>query len=92
MTPFDIVKHPLVTEKGNEQSSESNTYPFRVDGRANKIQIKAAVEYLYSVKVERVRTLTMHGKRRRYRWSVGRTSNWKKAYVTLAEGEHIDLI
>lgn len=89
---YHIVKHPLVTEKGNEQSGETNTYPFRVDVRANKIEIKRAVEELYGVKVRRVRTLMMHGKKRRYRWSVGRTSDWKKAYVTLHEGEHIDLI
>ena len=91
MHALSILRRPVITEKA-PQLQEGGKYVFEVADDANKFQIKAAVEYLYGVKVDRVRTLTMPGKRRRYRWNVGRTSNWKQVYVTLAEGEHIDLI
>lgn len=90
--PYTIVKHPLVTEKGHILVEETNTYPFKVDRRANKIEIRQAVEKIYGVKVEDVRTTTVHGKPKRSRAKILKTAEWKKAYVTLAAGEVIELM
>ena len=85
---FDIIKKPCLTEKSNLLQEVENTVTFKVDPRANKIEIKKAVEELFDVKVKNVRTVPMKGKKRRVGIkSMGRTNDWKKAYVSLSEGE-----
>ncbi|MFP7754892.1 50S ribosomal protein L23 [Thermodesulfobacteriota bacterium B35] len=85
---YDVVKSPCLTEKSNILQELQGTVVFRVNPRANKIEIKQAVENLFNVKVASVRTATMRGKKKRVGIkSVGRTSDWKKAYITLSEGE-----
>jgi large subunit ribosomal protein L23 len=90
-----IVQKPVITEKGATLKDSSNRYVFRVDVRANKRQIKKAVEELFAVKVTDVRTAIYRGKKavvmnRKGRFE-GYKPNWKKAFVTLAEGESIDI-
>lgn len=91
---MNILIKPIVTEKMTDQSEKLNAYGFIVDNKANKIQIKKAVEELYGVTVERVNTMQYGGKvRSRYTKSGvlrGKTNSYKKAIVTLAEGETID--
>lgn len=91
---MNILIKPIVTEKMTEQGEEFNRYGFVVNKAANKLDIKKAVEELYGVKVSEVNTMRYAGKRKqRYTKSgisVGRTSSFKKAVVTLAEGETID--
>lgn len=87
---YDIVTTPLITEKGTLVNAAGNQVVFQVRRDANKEEIRRAVETLFKVKVYKVRTLTMLGKTRRVGRSVGRRPAWKKAYVTLAEGQRID--
>lgn len=87
-SPYQIIRRPLITEKGS-LLREQNKYIFEVDMRANKIEIRKAIEKIYSVKVIKVNTLVQHGKLRRVRTAQGRTSDFKKAIVTLKEGELI---
>jgi large subunit ribosomal protein L23 len=89
-TVFDIVTAPLITEKGTLVNASSNQVVFHVRRDANKEEIRRAVETLFKVKVEKVRTLNLLGKTRRVGRNVGRRPDWKKAYVTLAEGQRID--
>ncbi len=89
MDPYRIIKRPLITEKGMRCSEENNTVVFEVDRRANKLQIKQAVEALFQVKVLRVNTVNVQGKKRRLRVREGKRPDWKKAYVTLREGDRI---
>jgi large subunit ribosomal protein L23 len=89
MDPYQIIKRPLVTEKGMRRNEDENTVVFRVDPRANKVQIRHAVETLFQVKVLRVNTLNIQGKTRRVRFREGKKPDWKKAYVTLCEGDTI---
>ena len=85
---FDVIKGPCLTEKSNLLQEIHNTVVFKVNPKANKIEIKKAVEDLFDVKVSSVKTAMVQGKKRRVGIkSVGRTSNWKKAYITLSEGE-----
>jgi large subunit ribosomal protein L23 len=102
MDIYHTIIRPLVTEKGTHQSQVSHeetatrparggAYAFQVHPKANKVQIRQAVEKIYNVRVQSVRTATRHGKRRRYRMSIGRTSDWKKAVVVLHPDYHIDL-
>lgn len=91
MDAYHIIKRPLRTEKSVADGERTNSYHFEVDLRANKIQIKQAVERFFNVKVDDVRTLVRKGKQRRVRLKVGRTKDWKKAIVTLQEGNSIDL-
>ncbi len=89
--PYQIVQTMLVTEKGT-LLGEKNQYVFRVARDANKIEIRRAVEQLFDVHVRKVNTMSRRGKRKRERtWTFGRTSSWKKAVVTLAEGETIEI-
>ena len=88
--PYSVLKRPLITEKSNLMKDEFNQIAFEVDRRANKIEIKEAVKKLFNVHVIKVRTFTMLGKRKRVGRSEGKTSDWKKAIVTLKEGERID--
>lgn len=87
--PHRIVRRPVVTEKGTALK-EQNKYLFEVDRRANKVQIRQAVEALFHVKVAAVHTVGMRGREKRLGRFVGRTSDWKKAIVTLREGHSIE--
>lgn len=87
--PYSIVKHPLITEKGTALGVQ-NKYLFSVDRKANKPEIRKAIEQIYKVKVTKVNTMKVRGKFRRVRYQEGRTPNWKKVIVTLAEGEKIE--
>jgi large subunit ribosomal protein L23 len=89
----EIIRRPVVTEKSNILASEENQYTFVVDPRANKIQIKQAIELAWpDVTVEKVRVANMPAKRaRRWRRMATRKVGWKKAFVTLAPGSRIDL-
>ena len=87
---YSVLKKPLITEKSNLMKEELNQIAFAVDPRANKIEIKEAVKKLFNVKVLKVRTINMLGKKKRLGRSQGKKSDWKKAVVTLKEGERID--
>jgi len=92
MNVFDIIKTVRLTEKGTRQSEKYNQYTVVADPRANKTQIKQAVQELFKVKVTRVNTLNVRGKTRRQRTvQAGVTNTWKKAIVTLKEGDKIVL-
>jgi large subunit ribosomal protein L23 len=84
---FDVLKGPCLTEKATLLQEVDGKVVFKVHPKANKIDIKNAVESMFKVKVKDVRTANMHGKQKRVGKSVGFTPDWKKAYVTLAEGE-----
>lgn len=89
--PEDIIKRPLVlTEKGNTLREEENQYLFEVARDANKAQIRSAVETLFDVKVTKVRTLIVRGNVRRMGRGWAKTQNWKKAMVSLRDGDTID--
>ncbi len=87
---YEVIRRPLVTEKST-MASEHNQVAFEVPLNASKPEIKAAVEGLFSVKVKAVNTLRQDGKVKRFRGTVGRRSDMKKAYVTLEEGHSIDV-
>ena len=90
-TPYEIVKKPLVSEKSQRLKEASNQVTFEVAFDANKIEIRRAVEKLFKVRVESVRTVIARGKNRRVGRRSGRQPNWKKAIVTLKPGENIEL-
>jgi large subunit ribosomal protein L23 len=87
----DVVKRPLITEKAERNREAHRAYAFEVHRDATKIQVKQAVEKLFDVHVEAVRTAVARGKNKRVGRSLGRRPNWKKAFVTLREGETIAL-
>jgi len=89
MDYYQVIKRPLITEKGMQSNEEHNTVVFQVDPRANKLLIKQAIEALFQVKVLEVNTLNMRGKKKRVRMREGKKPDWKKAYVTLREGDTI---
>jgi large subunit ribosomal protein L23 len=92
MNSFDIIKSVRLSEKASLQGSRYNQYTIVADGRANKIQIRKAVEELFKKKVLKVRTMNIEGKARRQRTAhAGRDANWKKAIVTLKAGDKIVL-
>jgi large subunit ribosomal protein L23 len=102
MDIYNIIKRPLVTEKGTHQSQFSfpatrtrpargGSYTFEVHPEASKPQIRQAIEKMYNVRVLEVRTAARKGKSRRVRYKTGKTRDWKKAVVVLREGFHIDL-
>lgn len=89
---YDVIRRPVVTEKSDGLSADLNVYTFEVDPRANKAQIKDAVETIFDVEVVKVRTVVMPQKMgRRLRKTYIRRSEWKKAYITVASGQRIDL-
>jgi large subunit ribosomal protein L23 len=90
VTATEVIKGPVITEKGTLVTETANQYVFRVHPRANKVDIRRAIESLFKVKVEQVRTARQLGKVRRVGRHLGRRPDWKKAYVTLAEGSRID--
>jgi large subunit ribosomal protein L23 len=87
---YSIIRGPLITEKAAQGMEKSNRYSFVVDKRANKIEIKKAVEVHFKVSVTKVNTVNMRGKLKRVRWQRGKTPDWKKAIVTLKDGDKID--
>jgi len=90
---FQVIKTIQLSEKATILSEENNTYVFKVDPRATKLEIREAVERVLRKKVDRVRTCNYAGKKKRERRAdYGRTASWKKAFVTLKEGETIDLV
>lgn len=91
MHPYEVLRRPLLTEKTNIQSDSENRYSFEVDRRANKLQIKDAVEMAFDVRVLAVNVINVRGKQRRMGRRIGRTPDWKKAIVTLAPGQRIQL-
>ncbi len=91
MELHSIIKRPLITEKSTTARDEGNKYIFEVDKRANKIEIGNAVEKIFKVKVVDVRTMNMTGKKKRMGRIIGQKSDWKKAIVTLAEGNTIEM-
>jgi len=80
-----------MTEKLSRERETTNKYAFEVHLKANKIDIARAIETIYGVKVLSVNVMPKKGKNRRLGWKIGRTSNWKRAVVTLAEGDTIDI-
>jgi large subunit ribosomal protein L23 len=89
VTVYDVIKRPLVTEKGHDKKENERTLMFEVAAAANKTQVRQAVEKLFSVKVEAVRTSNVEGKLRRRGKFSGYRSDWKKAYVKLQDGQKI---
>lgn len=85
-----ILLSPVVSEKSSEAADRANQFAFRVTTDATKPEIAQAVELMFSVEVEQVRTVNVKGKRKRFGSMMGRRNNWKKAYVRLKEGHDID--
>jgi len=90
MIQYEIIKRPLITEKTNIQKEIANQVTFEVDRRANRIEIKLAVETAFKVKVANIQTMQVKGKIKRRGRFVGKRRDWKKAIVTLMPGERID--
>jgi large subunit ribosomal protein L23 len=91
MDDINIIIKPLVTEKTTHQQETRNCYAFQVESHANKVQIRRAIERIYNVKVQDVRTMNRKGKPRRSRHKLLHKSNWKRAIVTLEENSKIEL-
>ncbi len=91
-TLYDVIKRPVITEKSTGLKETQRVVVFEVAKAATKKEIKDAVEKLFKVKVEDVKTAVLPGKWKRIGRSMGKTSSWKKAYVTLKEGEKMDFI
>jgi large subunit ribosomal protein L23 len=90
MNPYDIVKRPLITEKTSIQKEDYNQMSFEVDRKANRVEIKQAIENIFNVNVATVRTMQVKGKTKQRGRIVGKRRNWKKAVVKLMPGERID--
>lgn len=89
---MQVLRAPHVSEKASVAADEKNQVVFKVDGKATKPEIKKAVELMFKVKVTDVTTLNVKPKAKRSRGRIGFRSGWKKAYVSLAEGESIDFL
>ena len=90
MIDYDLIKRPLITEKTNIQKDVSNQVTFEVDRRANRVEIKKAIEKIFKVNVISVRTMQVKGKRKQRGRIIGKRRDWKKAVVTLRPGERIE--
>jgi large subunit ribosomal protein L23 len=90
--PRQVILRPIMTEKSMRQKEEQNTVAFRVRPDANKVEIRAAVESVFNVKVAAVRTASFEGKLKRMGRHQGRRRDWKKAIVTLRPGHKIELV
>ncbi|MBW2109451.1 MAG: 50S ribosomal protein L23 [Deltaproteobacteria bacterium] len=90
MTPYEILKRPLITEKSTLQKEAMNQLTFEVARKANKVEIRRAVEQIFNVRVRGVRTIQMRGKAKRFGRILGKRQDWKKAVVTLAPGENVE--
>lgn len=88
---LEIIKSPVITEKADKMTSESNVYSFFTDTKANKTEIKLAIEKIFNVKVTSIKTINVHPKKKRVGRYAGLTNRKKKAIVTLAEGQTIEL-
>ncbi len=88
---YSVLKRPVNTEKTRDAHDVSNQYVFEVSPSANKIEIRQAVEEVFGVRVTDVRTINVRGKTRRFRRGIGKKPNWKKAIVTLRDGDIIDV-
>jgi large subunit ribosomal protein L23 len=88
---FEVLRRPLITEKSTILQDGHNKYAFEVDSRANKVQVKTAVEESFSVKVTEVNMLTVRGKRKRFGRRLVQRPSWKKALVSLQAGDKIQL-
>jgi large subunit ribosomal protein L23 len=91
MHPYEVLKRPLLTEKTSIQSDEENRYSFEVDRRANKLQVKEAVEKAFNVQVVAVNIINVPSKQRRLGRQIGHRPGWKKAIVKLAPRQRIQL-
>ena len=91
MDDYNIIVKPLVTEQGMHFANAKGAYSFEVNKKANKVQIRNAIERIYNVKVDEVRTANYKGKPRRRGRTTGKTASWKKAVVVLKPDYHIDL-
>jgi large subunit ribosomal protein L23 len=89
-TFFEVIKRPIISEKSTVQNEMFRTYAFEVAPSSNKQEIREAVEKLFKVKVDTVRTMVVHGKHKRTGRFVSKRTNWKKALVTLKEGQKIE--
>lgn len=87
----DTLVRPIITEKSTTRLATDRTYAFEVGLGASKHDIKRAIEAYYGVSVEQIRTMVIRGKNKRYGRYYGKRPNWKKAYVTLAEGQSLNL-
>lgn len=87
---YDVIRRPIISEKSTALAEVGNRYAFEVASQANKQEIRDAVQRLFNVKVNKVRTMVMHGKLKRVGRFETKRPNWKKALVTLAEGQKID--
>jgi large subunit ribosomal protein L23 len=90
MIQYEIIKRPVITEKTSIQKEDANQVTFEVDRRANRIEIRRAIEMIFKVKVADVRTMQIKGKVKRRGRTLGKRRDWKKAVVTLMPGERID--
>jgi large subunit ribosomal protein L23 len=89
---FDIIKKPCLTEKAMLLQEQANQIVLKVDPRANKIEIKMAAEQLFNLKIKKVRIANMHGKSKRVGKHTGTTNDWKKAIISLNEGQKLDFL
>jgi len=89
--PRDIIIAPIISEKSIAMIEKNNTYTFKVDKNANKIEIRKAIEEIFNVNVVQVNTVNMKGKTRRLGYNMGKRPDWKKAMVKLAEGNRIEI-
>lgn len=85
-----VIKSPIISEKSSLLADNYGQYAFKVEKKATKIQIKSAVELMFGVEVDSVHVLNVNGKQKRFGRSLGRRSDWKKAYVKLKSGHEID--
>ena len=90
MIPHDLIKRPLITEKTNIQKESYNQITFEVDRRANRVEIRRAIENVFKVKVDTVRKIQVKGKTKQRGRILGKRRDWKKAIVRLMPGERID--
>jgi len=91
MSPHEIIIRPVVTEKSSDLTAENNQYVFEVHRKANKIEIRKAVEMVFGVRVGKVRTMVVRGDLRRVGRNYGRERWWKKAVVNVHPGDSIDI-
>ncbi|KAA0258471.1 50S ribosomal protein L23 [Deferribacter autotrophicus] len=89
---YDIIKKPIVTEKAIDLKEKYNQVVFAVDRRANKYQVKEAVEKLFNVKVKDVRCMNYKGKKKRFGLIMGRRKDWKKAIVVLEKDQKLEFV
>ena len=89
---YQLIQKAVITEKATDDTAGRNAYHFRVPMEANKVEIRQAVHRLFGVDVIAVNTTRVRGKGRRRRYAVGQTPDWKKAMVTLAEGQSIEIL